>query len=65
MTWQPIESAPKDGTPILGLCWDGFIATVSWVSLTPTGEGCWALDLNADANYSPHPTHWMPRPPDP
>lgn len=55
--WQPISTAPKDGTSILG--WDGFdMAVVSFE------DGTWELDVigfNAtDGNWEP--THWMPVP---
>lgn len=61
MTWQPIATAPRDGTP--------FIAAV------PFGGGEWEISKMMweefrhafiDATYSPfdetQPTHWMPLP---
>ncbi|MGF6212396.1 hypothetical protein [Comamonas sp. 4034] len=49
--WQPIETAPKDGTTILLLCTSGGIA-----------DGCW--DLRDESwNYAYiDPTHWQPLP---
>jgi hypothetical protein len=61
MTWQPIESAPVDGTPILGAwqClnkrWD--MNCMFWFE--EDGEGDW-FDYNAE--YIHTPTHWMPLP---
>jgi hypothetical protein len=67
MTWQPIETAPKDGTPVLA--WD------------PQGEQCceaffiqaehpWSLSAgwysnhgrNNDNPYGFWPSHWQPLP---
>jgi hypothetical protein len=57
--WQPIETAPKDGTEILA--WDGSVRTTAvwWVpgkqwSLVSPGE--YAEDSEV------WPTHWMPLP---
>ncbi len=44
--WLPIESAPKDGRPIL---------------LWHKGWHCICLGRRLD-NYEPQPTHWMPLP---
>ena len=63
--WQPIETAPKDGTSFLaftaeGQCevlWDGF--RWSQVPCYSTYDGCGSAVLLCD------PTHWMPLPPNP
>jgi hypothetical protein len=58
MTWQPIETAPKDGTDVLA--WDGDSVSLVWWSV---GAKKWAWgDFYLDA---PAPTHWMPLPPPP
>lgn len=62
--WQPIETAPKDGTQFLawvGEGWNGrmpFVIT-SWRGywVNEFGNGC------AVENFAP--THWMPLPPPP
>lgn len=52
--WQPIETAPKDGTPIL-VCDKGPYAYVAeWFQHSRTWIG-------ADKMYW-EPTHWMPLP---
>jgi hypothetical protein len=64
--WQPIETAPKDGTAIL-VCsaWtmpDG-LYRVGWIADGFFDGGHWLfgwLDLDPE-EYSP-PTHWMPLP---
>jgi hypothetical protein len=62
MTWQPIETAPKDGTPI-------------WLFYPEAHEqdrqavGWWVNDFreprwmdHADAHDFIQPSHWMPLP---
>lgn len=61
MTWQPIETAPKDGTEILA-CTEGFPEShriVHWYS----DAGCW-WDHDGLFDYPDDPwlTHWMPLP---
>jgi hypothetical protein len=63
MEWQPIESAPRDGTHILGYA-DGEMTTVYWepgsVGIHPhwclVVVVCW---VEGDEFW---PTHWMPLP---
>lgn len=62
-TWQPIETAPKDGTQILMGKWhDG---TLYWVgSGAIEGDEFW-LDFIDDffkPEFHQQPTHWMPLP---
>lgn len=61
--WQPIETAPKDGTEILvsdSRCLDGFMQVVCWDDDRPDNYS-WATSdgpsFHADAF-----THWMPLP---
>lgn len=65
--WQPIETAPKDGTTVLLLIL-GVVIEGSWgrnaclfwdVAWLPShGCGCCT-------HPNPEPTHWMPLPPPP
>jgi hypothetical protein len=67
--WQPIDTAPKDGTEIL--LFDGEVVTVGgWISEVDQGAdyegqgliapGWWSLALKDNK-----PTHWQPLPPPP
>ncbi len=67
VSWQPIETAPRDGTRVL-LWWDGDFAPVAhW---EPDGWAYhmtmnWMADRGcviADALLGYEPTHWMPLP---
>ncbi len=60
MTWQPIETAPKDGTEVL--VWDGYGVKIAWWEpYRRTTGGVWFYDGD---NYT-WPTHWMPLPEEP
>jgi hypothetical protein len=58
--WKPIETAPKDGTRVLGFAGSGSkaIAIVSWWNATNFAAGVWVNDR--DQLFGP--THWMPLP---
>lgn len=59
--WQPIETAPKDGTSVLlrghG---DHRIADGYWLKAAYNGNGAWVWPY-----VHREPTHWMPLPPAP
>jgi hypothetical protein len=66
--WQPIETAPRDGTRVLGFDTTAFnkdqeVAVVNW---WPNGDGgYWSLSVPG-AGYLDSdefaPTYWMPLP---
>jgi hypothetical protein len=68
--WRPIETAPRDGTPILA-CVSGYgdeelwpgrgPITVYWGTYHPNspGKGAWR---DGNGHRRPHLTHWMPLP---
>jgi len=66
MSWQPIETAPKDGTVILGCEWlnrhnrEHEVVEVQWDSEVER----WVLTATVwpDESWYADPTHWMPRP---
>ena len=53
--WQPIETAPKDGSLFLGVMDDGW----QFVALWDRGNKRFITD---DARNFAYPTHWMPLP---
>lgn len=59
LAWQPIETAPKDGTPFLA--WNGH-----WRGVAMYFEARYEEDpewVDEQTNYiEPEPTHWMPLP---
>jgi hypothetical protein len=68
MDWQPIETAPLDGTRILA--WFGpsdGVHAVTWEE-SVTGITSWCVDDDKHGPYplrgysDPFPTHWMPLP---
>lgn len=66
MEWQPIETAPKDGTRVL--VWSpqmGCSYVASWAVSEPFGhEPTWSTDSEGPGYSSEIPdcTHWMPLP---
>ena len=57
--WQPIESAPKDGTSILIFC--GFSIVGSWVTDGARVKNGWSDDKQG-INPIFMATHWQPLP---
>lgn len=62
--WQPIETAPKDGTLILIYEKGGRIQVAKWLL---DGPGyCWCVQLTQVLSGDTYPTtdvtHWMPLP---
>lgn len=62
MTWQPIESAPKDGTEIL-IAYDGSVS----IAFFHTGYDNWRDENGVKLDWDPdwfdqNVTHWMPLP---
>ena len=65
--WQPIETAPKDGTPILGFMPD---AAIQWqimpIEMLDFGDDDGPEWFQADRDdgraLDVEPTHWMPLP---
>lgn len=57
--WQPIETAPQDGTEVLLHCAEGDINVAYW-------DGTWWADTieggDVTRRGSGEPTHWMPLP---
>lgn len=60
--WQPIETAPKDGSKILAWFADGDYSIIYWGAY----DGSWVQSLpglGSDSGYSPDTfIHWMPLP---
>ena len=55
--WQPIETAPKDGTDVL-LGAEGWVIIGSWFRFDDEGNGRWMHEDGATCD----PTHWQPLP---
>ena len=61
LEWRQIETAPKDGTPILGgWRWDDHREIVRWEL-----QGGWRGDASGFWNPDEWPTHWTPLLPPP
>lgn len=69
MTWQPIETAPRDGYPIIFANWDAMCllsgAPHVWTARFVEAAGEWFECSFAAENQNGEPTHWMPLPPPP
>jgi hypothetical protein len=63
MNWQPISTAPKDGTSILGRTTDGYKYPI--ICQCVFGDGEWWPDVWDSPESGLTITHWMPLPPPP
>jgi hypothetical protein len=65
--WQPIETAPKDGTTLI-LGWlQRDRVSIGWFGPKLSTHGVnygddWGYGTEWDCKYSTPPTHWMPLP---
>jgi hypothetical protein len=58
--WQPIESAPRDGTPLLvGVAGDDYYPRTAWWD---DEAGAWLVNERPRVCMLVTPTHWMPLP---
>jgi hypothetical protein len=57
-TWQPIETAPKDMTRVLGYVEES-VVVMWWFTYSSHDYGCWET---VDGESEVDPTHWMPLP---
>lgn len=55
--WQPIETAPKDGSRILLIAKGGWVADGQWEKEAYAGNGAWVWPF-----VHREPTYWMPLP---
>jgi hypothetical protein len=71
--WRKIDSAPKDGTPIMGCVYypeypgcEYSPRRIYWASYHPNSRGkeCWR-DAKICGRKMEAVTHWMPLPPPP
>lgn len=71
--WQPISTAPKDGTTILAYCQPryaetdepmefSYVSVIRWLDKYKNSKWPWRHVLN---NSAAEPTHWMALPPAP
>lgn len=58
--WRPIETAPRDGTNVLGWC-GSYVDICRTEHKFEVGE-VWMTDGCADFGGRESPTHWMPLP---
>jgi hypothetical protein len=70
MTWQPIETAPRDGTRVL--VWmpkaaEPFIASWDTQKYHKRPQPYWRSTMNLGVSWDRmrQPTHWQPLPPPP
>jgi hypothetical protein len=65
MEWQPIETAPRDGTPVRTAKMSEMLGIPIYPVMARFLDGHWTAEFGDDEwrPYEPQPTHWMPEPP--
>lgn len=68
--WQPIETAPKDGSVLLAILPESDVPqAVRWLTKSNedgfVGPGWYMQWDHFHLSGADHPTHWMPCPPPP
>jgi hypothetical protein len=64
MTWQPIETAPRDGTDMLLVGIHGhYTATPTYIGWFNGSTKRWVNTYSGKSQYPP--SHWMPLPDEP
>jgi hypothetical protein len=65
--WQPIETAPKDGTRILAVGPERTVVITLWGKVSHVPIYGWLDQVAGDPEDTTywHPTYWMPLPPPP
>lgn len=59
MDWQPIETAPKDGTSVIMAGFD--VWGLDWLNVAFFEDGQWQHETGSEWGICPA-THWMPLP---
>lgn len=65
MQWQPIDTAPKDGTEILVIASGGEVVISAYRPLNVEGSGFGSIHSCCGYYEDLEPTHWMPIPKSP
>lgn len=62
--WQPMATAPKDGTPILAFSPDDDFRDVTGMDVIwwEAVEECWFFGMSDEYEPMNSATHWMPLP---
>lgn len=60
--WEPIETAPTDGTRVVAV--EGITVEAMWWANDVWATG-WVNEINRSDTYIYNPTHWTPLPPPP
>lgn len=63
--WQPIETAPRDGTEVLVTGLEYGRGPGRWMHVAAYAVDVWIVAVDPPQQRLHEPTHWMPKPPPP